>query len=258
MTIDPKVIVAAAEVANKIVPKTLQEVDNLGGDILKTIRLILAPLQLSAAWQDRLSSYIERAIKKVPESRRIMPAESIALPAAERLRFQEESNPITELYINLLARAMDGQRVGEAHPAFVTIISQMAPDELLFLQDAAKRTQSIILSLPGHTMYPTIAERDEVLSNLRLPVDLTDRATNMMFGYEKLNQPEMFPIFQEHLQHLGLIEYVNDLQEFREYTSNKQFNEGTRLRLFSIRLTNFGRLFLKSCTDDPNEQSIAT
>jgi hypothetical protein len=90
---------------------------------------------LVAASQDRLEGYINKSIRQVPEERRITPVESIALPVAERLRFQEEGNPITDLYINLLSRAMDGERVSEAHPAFISVISQLAPDELLFLQD---------------------------------------------------------------------------------------------------------------------------
>lgn len=249
MTINPKIVLSAADAANKIAPKTFQEVDKFGVDIVKTVRLILAPLQLTAAWQDRLSSYIERAIRQVPEGRRIAPAESVALPVAEKLRFQEESNPITDLYINLLSRAMDGQRVGEAHPAFLSIISQLAPDELLFLRDVSEREQSIIMSRPGSTMYPTAVERHERLNELNMPPHLVEEAKSMMFRYEALNQPEMFPVFLEHLQHLGLVEYVNQLKEFYQYQSGTR-ERGAELRLFSIRLTHFGHLFLTACTRD--------
>lgn len=74
------------------------------------------------------------AFRQVPAQRRIAPAESLALQISERLRFQEESSILTEMYINLLARATDRDRAGEAHPAFLLIISQLAPDEVLLLE----------------------------------------------------------------------------------------------------------------------------
>ena len=49
------------------------------------------------------------------------------------LRFMEDENPLTELYLNLLARAIDKERCNEAHPAFIKIIEQMSPDEAMVL-----------------------------------------------------------------------------------------------------------------------------
>jgi hypothetical protein len=144
---------------------------------------------------------------------------------------------------------MDGQRVGEAHPAFITIISQLAPDELLFLNDVSKKDQSIIMAAFGRTMYPTASERQKRLNELNMPPHLLEQARSMMFGYETLNQPAMFPIFLEHLQHLGLVEYVNDLPEFSHYRSTNLNDSKVQLNLFSIRLTNFGSLFLMACTN---------
>lgn len=249
MSIDPKTAIAAVEVAGKVAPRTVEQVDQFGADILKTVRLITAPLQFAAAWQDRLERYIERAIRQVPEAERIAPLESIALPIAEKLRFQAEGDPITALYINLLSRAMDGQRVGEAHPAFFTVITQLAPDELLFLNDVAMREEAIIMAPSGRKVYPPPSERDRRLIELDTPHRIVVTIKEMMFGYEMLNQPEMFPVYQEHLQHLGLIEYSNvmepiakDLRLMRE--------PGTGMTLFSIQLTQFGKLFLKACTQE--------
>ncbi|MGO4569069.1 Abi-alpha family protein [Rhizobium sp. 2YAF20] len=244
MSIDPNTAVAAVEVAGKVAPKTFQEVDKFGADVVKTIRLLLAPFQLTAAWQDRLAAYIAKAIRQVPEPQRIPPVESVALPIVEKLRFQNEEDPITDLYVNLLSRAMDGHRVGEAHPAFFTVITQLAPDELLFLNDVATRYESIIMAPSGETVYPDPAQREQRLVELEFPTPLFAKVRELMFGYEKLNQPEMFPVYLEHLQHLGLIEYANRIvDELREI---KDPVDG--LRLFSIRPTHFGQLFLKACT----------
>jgi len=247
MNIDPETAIAAVETAGKVLPKTMQQIDKFGADVMKTVRMLTAPLQLTSALQDRLEAHIERAIRQVPEARRITPVESIALPIAEKLRFQAESDPITELYINLLSRAMDGQRVGEAHPAFFTVITQMAPDELLFLHDVATRYEAIIMAPSGQRMYPDHIQRHLRLTELEIPARVIATIKEMMFGYETLNQPEMFPVYLEHLQHLGLIEYLNAMEPIARELRAIKFG-GHGLRLFSIRLTHFGRLFLKACT----------
>jgi len=125
----------------------LKQAGKIGEDLLKTLRLILFPLQYAAVLQDRLEGYIDQAIRQVPHERLIAPIDSILLPIAERLRFQEGENPITEMYINLLARAMDGERVGEAHPAFISVISQLAPDEVVLLREISRREYTAIIQI---------------------------------------------------------------------------------------------------------------
>src|SRR5208337_3598331 len=70
---------------------------------------------------------------KVPEDRQQEAAPSIAIPILMDLRFMEDDNPLTELYLNLLARAIDKERCNEAHPAFAKIIGQMSPDEAMVM-----------------------------------------------------------------------------------------------------------------------------
>jgi hypothetical protein len=110
-----KIVEAAPEVAREayedLASGAMAQTGKFAEDLTKAVRLVLFPVQLAAALQDRLAGYIDRAIRQVPELRRVVPAESIALPIAERLRFQEPDSPITDLYINLLARAMDGERM---------------------------------------------------------------------------------------------------------------------------------------------------
>jgi len=104
---------------------TLQEVSKLGVDVVKTVRLALFPLQFSSAIQDRLAAYILRSVQRVPIDRRIAPASPLLLQIADKLRLQDDASIVTEMYISLLARAMDRERVGEAHPAFIHIVSQL-------------------------------------------------------------------------------------------------------------------------------------
>lgn len=247
---DPHTVVAStvagAQAAAAVLPGTVEQIDKFGTDVAKTIRMLLFPFQLTGALQDRLERHIDRAVRQVPEHRRIEPVESVAFPIVEKLRFQPENDPITELYVQLLSRALDGERVGEAHPAFFTIITQLAPDELIFLTDYSVRDQTIVMSPIGQKVYPDPAWRITTFDKAEMPSELRKEVEGLVFRYEDLNQPEMFPVYQEHLEHLGLIEYHNWDQEFRSYFNRVGRNEG-ELTAHAMKLTHFGRMFLKAC-----------
>ncbi len=249
---DPHAIVASgvavAQAAGTVLPDTVRQVDKFGTDVAKTARLLLFPFQLTGALQDRLEAYLDHAVRQVPQQRRIEPVESIAFPIVEKLRFQPEGDPITELYIQLLSRAMDGERVGEAHPAFFSVITQLAPDELIFLQDFAKRDETVIMSPVGKKVYPDPTWRKARLDKCDLAVEVRKEVEDETFSYEVLSQPELFPVYQEHLQHLGLIEYHNSHERFRKL--ELKIRDDNELSVFSMKLTHFGKLFLKACTKE--------
>ncbi|NTI16092.1 DUF4393 domain-containing protein [Agrobacterium rhizogenes] len=248
MPIDPATVVTAVSTVKKGLPQSFKEADKVATDLVKLVHLILAPVQFASAWQDRLSRYIDKAVRQVPQEQLVPPVESIALAIAEKLKLQGEDEPITELYINLLARAMDKERVGEAHPAFPSVIAQLAPDELIFLLDLAKRVRTVIMSPTGRRTYPTRADREKGLAYFEMPEDARKELISLTFDYEGLSQPEMYPVYQEHLQHLGLIEYSNELTDFHTYLQRKSLKDG-QLGVFTLRLTHFGKLFLRACTD---------
>jgi hypothetical protein len=128
---------ADSKVVNKAYDDALSESMRESGKCLtdgaKAFRLFLAPLQFLAAVQDRLEGFFERVRQRVPENRQVEAAPSIAGPIILSLRYMEDDNPLTELFLNLLTRAVDKERIGEAHPAFVRIIEQLSPDEALLL-----------------------------------------------------------------------------------------------------------------------------
>lgn len=251
MTMDPNDAVAAARAANEIMPRTVYQLDSFGENIVKTVRLLLAPLQVASYWQDKLELKIARAVKQVPEEKWIEPLQSLALPIIEKLRYQEETNPITQLYINLLARAMDRERIGEAHPAFFTIITQLAPDELLYLQELSGREETLVLSYSGEKTYPPPSQRENWFKEAQFTVEIETSAREAMFKYENLIQPTLYPVFQEHLQNLGLVEYHNVLSRtFYEKHAKYGTNRIDGLMPFSLRLTHFGLLFIKACAEN--------
>ena len=177
----------ALEAYRDLFSPALKQAGKLGDQIVKAARLILVPAEFAAVVQDRLDGYITQAIRKVPELRLIAPLESIMLPVAERIRFQEADNPITGLYINLLARAMDGERVGEAHPAFIWVISQLAPDEVVLLSELSKNKYTLALEFGEECRAPAPHEIEGALNRRALSADLKEKAKSITFPREVLN-----------------------------------------------------------------------
>lgn len=151
---------------------------------------------------------------------------------------------------------MDRERVGDAHPAFFSIITQMAPDELIFLQDFASRDETLIMSPTGQKIYPDPARRRARLDRSEISADIRREVEDRTFSYEALSQPEMFPVYQEHLQHLGLIEYCGN-SAYHPPLELKQ-SDYYELSVFLMKITHFGGMFLRACTNGNSSSAAST
>jgi hypothetical protein len=251
---------AAPELAKAVysdaVAGTLRQVGKMGEDVAKTVRLALFPIQFTAAMQDRLAAYIDESMRKVPESRRAAPPQSMFLDVCERLRNCDPAELSAKLYVELLARSMDKERIGEAHPAFVQIVWQLAPDEVAVIQqlgaefvDEDDKYDHIYARHPDDVTRTfsrasvTQLARDRLLDGASQDVDLFQRIERRCFVQERLAQPEFFATFLQHLVSLGLVEYSNNA-----WIGSRGWE---KLRpdavVHCIRLSPFGRLFYKAC-----------
>lgn len=102
-------------------------------DLTKVVQLALAPIQFAAAYQDRVRAFIDRAVRPVPEEKRIAPPPQILGPVLEGIRYEPSDTPIDTMFQNLLSSSMDSERVMAAHPAFPMIIKQLSSDEAQIL-----------------------------------------------------------------------------------------------------------------------------
>ncbi|QDU05414.1 hypothetical protein V6x_51510 [Gimesia chilikensis] len=198
-------------------------------DLTKTFRLFTAPIQLLATAQDRLAAYCERVRSEVPEERQIEASPSVATPILLELRYMEVENPITEMYLNLLKCAVDRDRVGDAHPAFVKIIGQLSPDEAMIL----------------HHLKSNKIELVEYRKELRDP--LVHAVDGSDYPDPVLAKSPQLSMFLEHLEFLNLVLYkvgepmiLGDLPLIAGF---RQFKA-------SAVLTQFGRLFVSACEPD--------
>lgn len=243
-------ITVAKDAYRDLVSSALRVVGKISEDAAKTVRLILFPLQVGAALQDRLAGFIDRAVRAVPEERRIAPATSLALQIGERLRLQEEGDPITEMYVRLLSRAFDRDRVGEAHPAFVHLIGQLAPDEAILLEQLAALDKAAYIRIPRGSA-PVLRGEREALGALPDLVGLHHELMRLSLRPEELAQPELLFTYVEHLVSLGIVIYTDeysheDLQRDLQAAVLRAGGE-----CWFLQLNQFGRLFHSACVGAP-------
>ncbi len=224
VNIDTEII---GKVYDDILAPVCKELGKVGGDTAKAARLVLTrPIQHLAAEQNKLERQLQYVAQQVPEERRIDVPPSFSVPIIQSLALHGAEDNLAKLYLNLLARAMDKERVNEAHPAFISIINQLAPDEAAFL---------FFLKKLGNTMQLTEKAdlgEDNMLCN--------QEYTSDMFPIDKLCFPENFGLYASHLLSLNLIEWpVTDRCKVPE--SNKH------IRRSMIVATEFGLKFIEAC-----------
>lgn len=209
-----------------------KEAGRLGTDVVKAARLLLAPLQLAAALQDRLEPMVKRIADRVPAERRIEPPAEVVGPALERLRYIDESSALWTMYEEILTKAMDKDKNASIHPAFAYIISQLSRDEAWILYRLRGRSFEIIDSLDFDRVQNKFFNR--VIIKSELPK-------------EELYVPEMIEVMYSHLDSLSLVTWPVEKQTPIFGLPNVQ--TGVR-RESKMMLTEFGRIFVAACVPE--------
>lgn len=126
-------------------PNVKEAGGNLGQTALtitKTINNVMLPLaavnfafdKARTYFAERFPQELSAKASAIPAEQLVEPKASIAGPALQGLAFTHEETNLKEMYLSLLATAMDGRVKAEAHPAFVEIIKQLDSEEAGLLQ----------------------------------------------------------------------------------------------------------------------------
>jgi len=134
-----EVIKAAGD--NPNVQEAGQELGKSALTITKTINNALLPLaavnfafdKARAYFAQRFLQDLSQKAERVPPENIVEPKASVAGPALQGLAFCHEEHELKEMYLNLIASAMDGRIAEGAHPAFVEIIKQLNAEEARLL-----------------------------------------------------------------------------------------------------------------------------
>lgn len=240
----------------------LKEMGGLATDIVKAIRLVTAPIQYMGSLQDRLVIHLSKVANDVPKENQITPPASMLLPLLEKLKYQGEEEVLTNLYVELLKRACDKDRVTEAHPAFFNIIGQLSEDEALILFHMMR-----ISNDPGTYFISKDQHAENKIINHDNFKDILQPINSKKHHIHTMNSPKfkkrLFPlheilaiqhidVYLSHLSSLNLIELFNSPGIVEIF-----FNEGEarkhktqKKRIICYRLSSFGELFAQACVPD--------
>ncbi len=166
----------------------------------------------------------------------------IAGPIFEQLKYIDESNPLKELYLSLLTRAIDKERQSKAHPAFVRIIEQMSGDEAEILMHIARH--------PDHSMAFT-----GMVGSETPPFAITWKncwwVKKHPIQMNRLAFPDRMHLYINHLLSLNLLR-----EPVRDNDSAIKNEFGEQLVGFYVTVNYFGLIFLSACVPDtPTEAS---
>jgi hypothetical protein len=211
--------------------ESVSEAGSVITDTVKSLRLLTAPIQLAAAYQDRLSGWIYRTVRNIPEERRIEAPARIAGPIIDELRYLDEGDEIAEMYLRLLGKAIDKKHVDIAHPAFVKIIGHLSPDEALILHYLKKQ--------PYEEHYE---------STLDIESNRFHSKTIVLqeFPVDQLVYPSNFYVYTSHLISLDLIQFPVYRQEATWETPEQKAQKG-EAGYARLQLTKFGGMFVNAC-----------
>lgn len=212
-----------------LVSSPAKELGKVGTDVVKTLRLLLAPLQIAAAFQDRLARMVARIASRVPEEQRIAPPAEIIGPALEHMKFLEEETPLWQMFEELISRSFDKREVEKVHPAFSSVISQLARDEGIILYQLRNENFEVVDVLDFNRSENRFENRRVEKSNLPLG---------------DLFLPDNLDLYYSHLESLNLVSWPVYKQDPIRDTNGQQ----TGIRRYSrMHLTDFGRLFTNAC-----------
>lgn len=183
-------------------------------DGVKALRLLGAPLQLAAGFQDRLEGWIDRVVRKIPEKRLQPVPARLGGPVIQELQYLDDGDDITEMYLHLLKKAMDKETEDVAHPAFAKLIGLLSPDEVLMLHLLGQR-----------------AFENHILEDSTRTIN--ERTILQEFPVNDLAYPNNFDIYISHLRSLNLIDFSGPARN--------------GLYILRLQLTDFGRMFVTAC-----------
>ena len=149
------------------------------------------------------------------------PKPSIAGPALQGLAFSYEEHDLKEMYLSLLASAMDTRRAQSAHPAFVEIIRQLTAEEALLLRRVLRRVEGLPI---GEVRLEDKTSHHWVMLYQHL-IDLRDTETGAAVENPRL------PAMIDNWARLGLVEVTYD-----KYLSGAPFYDPLHARSEVVRL----------------------
>lgn len=243
-------------------PQVKEAASNLGQTavtLTKTINNVLVPLAAINFAFDKAREYfsgkfqqeIAAKAEAIPAEHIVEPKASIAGPTLQGLAFTHEEPNLKEMYLNLLATAMDGRAAALAHPAFVEIIKQLDSEDARLVRGVLQSPVAIPIvqihrKLKGGTSYNVLIQH---------LLNLTDSTTRgaiedpqlpaMIDNWIRLGLVEV--AYDKHLADLTKYSWVNERPEFLRLSQEPQPDESkVEYKKGVLQRTELGKRFAKA------------
>ena len=252
-----KGIVEAVPIYQDALQPAAKEIGKGLQTVAKTIHIALAPIA-ALVWgydqiRDFVTTRVAEKLKGVPQERIKTPSATVAGPALEALRYTGHDANLRELYANLLATSIDSETAASAHPAFVDMIKNMAPDEAKIMRLFATRGVYPVLDLKLYLkegggfifLHQNISliGADAGCEHPKFGANYLDNLSRLgliqvPYGYHLKDDKEYEPI-ERHAQVLELEEEYKDHELYSFAVDRKK-----------AEVTNLGKQFIAACVID--------
>lgn len=243
-------------------PQVKEAASNLGQTavtLTKTINNVLVPLaainfafdKARAYFSGKFQEEIAARAEAIPSEHIVEPKASIAGPTLQGLAFTHEEPDLKEMYLNLLATAMDGRAASLAHPAFVEIIKQLDSEDARLVRGALQSP----VAIPIVQIHRKLKDGQEYNLLVQHLLNLADSITKkpvedpqlpaMIDNWIRLGLVEV--AYDKHLTDLAQYQWVEQRPEFLRLNQSPQ-PEGAKIEYEKgiLQRTELGKRFAKA------------
>lgn len=231
------------------------------GDALGTVfefsTSILLPLKLcnekvKLNFVKRLNEYKDK-LEAIPEEKRCEVHPQIGTPIIEKLSYTT-SDEIADLFTTLLADASNVDLSYIVHPAFITMIERISPDETKIIKYLDDKTDILFCIFNGIVKMEEISKKGFLT--------LENFVTILPYKIQFIH-PQNLEMYLSNLVSLGILRerhglYKNDENAYNSIVQKSDYDklmteyvpndfETIEIEKGFFEVTEFGRLFIKAC-----------
>jgi hypothetical protein len=200
-------------------------------------------------FREHFEEELKAKIANIPEENIVEPKPYVVGPALQGLSFSHEEPDLKDLYLNLIASAMDDRTSGNTHPAFVEVIRQLTPYEATLLQSVLNpqsvfSVASIWLQRTDGGWVPLLKHLGNLTSPDGEPIEVPLIET-MVENWKRLGLVEVD--YRNKAAGVEAYAWVESRPELREMREKHQKNgQIVKTILGAMTLTSFGQEFGKA------------
>lgn len=225
-----------------------------------------------AKYEAKVESFkqdLKKELSKIPEENQQEPRLCVAGPAMEAAKYFVEEDSLRQMFAKLVASASDSSKFIKAHPAFVNIISQLAPFEANILQNTnillapspcckirfqKKETDSKAFSFANMSEGHSIIDHFIMFDNLQIAPDELELYSSLLDNITRLNLceiPANYTLTNDTLYDKYLkIPLLNSfLEQYKAELPSSEKITGSDVFFLkeTVIPTSFGKMFFEAC-----------